>query len=128
MFVRQTPSPEGPSCIAVDLYAAFNRLTDVIVMRKLRNRRLTVRFTEEEFEKLMIQMQFAGFNSMSFYARSVLLEGRIRRRNLSKSTSNMMFSCFLGGVLSVRKKTVFDDDANEATKDTVARKRKKTGC
>ena len=39
-----------------------------------------------------------------------------------------MFSCFLGGVLSVRKKTVFDDDANEATKDTVARKRKKTGC
>ena len=58
-------------------------------MRKLRNRRLTVRFTEEEFEKLMIQMQFAGFNSMSFYARSVLLEGRIRRRNLSKSTSNL---------------------------------------
>lgn len=58
-------------------------------MRKLRNRRLTVRFTEEEFEKLMIQMQFAGFNSMSFYARSVLLEGRIRRRNLSKNTSNL---------------------------------------
>ena len=50
---------------------------------------MTVRFTEEEFEKLMIQMQFAGFNSMSFYARSVLLEGRIRRRNLSKSTSNL---------------------------------------
>jgi len=59
------------------------------IMRKLRKQRLTVRFTDEEYEKLKIQMQLAGYNSMSFYTRTMLLDDRIKRRNLSKNTSNL---------------------------------------
>lgn len=59
-------------------------------MMDLLSRRITVRYTEKEYEKLKLQMEMAGYNSMSIYIRDVLLSRRVQRRNYSKTDSNLV--------------------------------------
>ena len=53
------------------------------------SRRITVRLTEKEYEKLMLQRDLSGYRSISIYIRDVLFSTRIQRRNYSKTDANL---------------------------------------
>lgn len=55
----------------------------------LLSRRITVRLTEKEYEKLMLQRDLSGYRSISIYIRDVLFSTRIQRRNYSKTDANL---------------------------------------
>ena len=59
-------------------------------MKELLNRRVTVRMTGKEYETFKLQMELSGYRSMSIYLRDILFLTRIRRRNFSKTDSNMV--------------------------------------
>lgn len=59
-------------------------------MLEIRSRIVGVRFSEKEFEKLKLQMDLAGYRSMSIYIRDVIFSTRVRRRNYSKTDSNLV--------------------------------------
>ena len=57
-------------------------------MREIRNRFVGLRFTQKEFEKLMMKMELAGYQSISIFIRDALLSTRLQRRNYSKTDAN----------------------------------------
>ena len=57
-------------------------------MREIRNRIVGLRFTQKEFEKLMMKMELAGYQSISIFIRDALLSTRLQRRNYSKTDAN----------------------------------------
>lgn len=59
-------------------------------MLEIRSRIVGVRFSEKEFEKLKLQMELSGYRSMSIYIRDVIFSTRVRRRNYSKTDSNLV--------------------------------------
>lgn len=59
-------------------------------MKQLLNRRVTVRMTGQEYETFKLQMELSGYRSMSIYLRDILFLTRVRRRNFSKTDSNMV--------------------------------------
>lgn len=65
-------------------------MKDCWVMLEIRSRIVGVRFSEKEFEKLKLQMDLAGYRSMSIYIRDVIFSTRVRRRNYSKTDSNLV--------------------------------------
>ena len=46
--------------------------------------------TGKEYETFKLQMELSGYRSMSIYLRDILFLTRIRRRNFSKTDSNMV--------------------------------------
>lgn len=58
-------------------------------MEDIRSRFVGVRFSEKEFEKLKLQMELAGYRSISIYIRDALFSTRIQRRNYSKTDANL---------------------------------------
>ena len=59
-------------------------------MKKNKTVKISFRITEEEAAKLDAEMALEGFRVRSRFIRDVLLRGRIRRRYLSRTDSNIV--------------------------------------
>lgn len=58
-------------------------------MKGIRDRFITIRFTEEEYVNLGTIMKLEGYNSRSRFVRDRIFITSIRRRNLSQNDANL---------------------------------------